>query len=146
MNQEPRDILISSKTVNRTIKIYMVLASLVIAACMIYGPSLEEVKEHAKSLIGWNRGVLQDQIDICNRAEMELEESIKALYGTKQDFSRPRLANEAVRSEILDSGVIKKEGESALDEALLYCSTRPRYRKMVDQIYEKVYPRRLIST
>jgi len=140
--EEPRVIVISP----RTVKIYAVLASLLVTLLMIFAPSLEQVEEGVKSIVGWNRGLLQDQIDICNRAEMELEESIKALYGTKQDFSRPRLANEAVRSEILDSGVIKKEGESALDEALLYCSTRPRYRKMVDQIYEKVYPRRLIST
>ncbi len=142
MNEEPRVIVISA----RTVKMHAVLASLLVTLLMIFAPSLEQVEESVKSFIGWNRGLLQDQIDICNRAEMELEESIKALYGTKQDFSRPRLANEAVRSEILDSGVIKKEGESALDEALLYCSTRPRYRKMVDQIYEKVYPRRLIST
>lgn len=146
MNQEPRDILISSKTVNRTIKIYMVLASLVIAACMIYGPSLEEVKEHAKSLIGWNRGLLQDQIEICNKAERKLAESIKGLYGIKHGFSLPRLANEAVRKEILDSGVIKKEGEVALDEALLFCSTRPRYRRMLDQIEAGENPHRLLST
>ena len=124
---------------------YVVLASLLIALFMVFAPSLEQVEEGVKSLIGWNSRLLQDQIEICNKAEMELEESIKGLYGTKQDFSRPRLANEAVRSEIINSGKLEEEGESALDEALLFCSTRPRYRKMVDKIYEKVYPLRSLS-
>jgi hypothetical protein len=140
--QDYRLIYISTKT----IKMHLLATSLVVAMFMIFAPSLEEVKESVKSLVGWNSGLLQDQIDICNRAERKLSESIRALYGTKQDFSRPRLANEAVRSEILDSGKLEKEGESALDEALLFCSTRPRYRKMLDQIYEKVYPLRTLST
>jgi hypothetical protein len=139
--EEPRVIVIST----RTVKMYVVLASLLIALFMVFAPSLEQVEEGVKSLIGWNSGLLQDQIEICNKAEMELEESIKGLYGTKQDFSRPRLANEAVRSEIINSGKLEEEGESALDEALLFCSTRPRYRKMVDKIYEKVYPLRSLS-
>jgi hypothetical protein len=139
--EEPRVIVIST----RSVKMYVVLASLLIALSVVFAPSLEQVEEGVKSLIGWNRGLLQDQIEICNKAEMELEESIKGLYGTKQDFSRPRLANEAVRSEIINSGKLEEEGESALDEALLFCSTRPRYRKMVDKIYEKVYPLRSLS-
>ncbi len=145
MNEEPRDILISSKTVDRTIKMYAVLASLAIALIVIFAPTLEEVKEHAKSFVGWNRALLQDQIEICNKAERKLAESIKGLYGINHGFSLPRLANEAVRKEILDSGKIKEEGESALDDTLLFCSTRPRYRRMLDQIEAGANPRRLLS-
>lgn len=139
---EPRVIYISTKTV----RMHLLWTSLVVAMFMIFTPSLEEVEESVKGLVGWNKALLQDQIEICNKAERKLAESIRGLYRTSQDFSRPRLANEAVRSEILDSGMIKEEGESALDEALLLCSTRPRYRKMIDQIYETVYPRRSLST
>jgi hypothetical protein len=139
--EEPRVIVIST----RTVKMHVVLASLLVAVFMIFAPSLEQVEEGVKSLVGWNRGLLQDQIDVCNRAERKLAQSIRGLYRTSQDFSRPRLANEAVRSEIIDSGKLEEEGKVALDEALLFCSTRPRYRKMVDKIYEKVYPLRSLS-
>jgi hypothetical protein len=140
--EEPRVIVIST----RTVKMHVVLASLLVAVFMIFAPSLEQVEEGVKSLVGWNRGLLQDQIDVCNRAERKLAQSIRGLYRTSQDFSRPRLANEAVRSEIIDSGKLEEEGKVALDEALLFCSTRPRYRRMLDQIEAAVHPRRLLST
>ena len=90
--------------------------------------------------------LIDNQNRVCSMIEKRLEAKIAGLYGVPQDLQIPNEVVQDLRSRYTSSNVRTDSGVRNLDEALFACTMRPKYQRLLDKIYEGVYPKRSLSS
>ena len=89
--------------------------------------------------------LIERQNQICSMIEGSLQNRIESLYGVPQELQIPNIVMWNLRAKYVSSSIHTDAGVEALDEALFACTTRKKYKDLVDKIYDAVYPGRYMS-